>query len=485
LPLLQSSRSVSACLQFFHWCSLREEAQALRRAGAPRPWAKHPLLASHHFCNVSRLEDRGTLSFHAFLRAQRVSSLAGVLWCSLIYRRLNRLATFTAWQRRLPLPEDAAAWCEWLERRAEQKEGPIFTCKHQTSGGLSSYLDTVRGLAGLHVPPQSDFPRVQLLAEALQRCENARDAVATLKAVRHVGTFIGWQVLCDLVEAGVLPAVARDDWVALGPGAKAWLTLIFGDSYSTEPAAAEEDDLPPGFTMPASASPRAAPRAGEALSMERMRCLQAAQPWALKALGRPTHGIVRAEEGAPPLLLRDLEHSLCEFSKWIALRRGSLGPGSCAEGLHPLPPPLTVLRLEGSVFRVQQPAAAEGEGAVCAAFPEGATVLPREGEAPIWLPSGSGAAKRKRPAKEGESVRSPKQAKAPRPERAAMLTWFASSWPGLESAGWRVVSKTREAGATAGTSDSYWVSPQGKRFRSRVELAAFHGIGGEEKAGEK
>jgi len=339
-PFLADARVASGVREFFAWCSWREEAHEARRAGRPPPWAAHPLLAAHHFCNVSRLDDRGTAALHALLRAQRVTSLPGVLWASLVYRRLNRLATFAAWRGgRLPLPADAAAWAAWAAQRgAEPGAPPLFTGKHQQSGGLDAYLSTVRGLAGLDTPPQPGFPHAKALAAALAACPGAREAHGTLKAhVRHVGDFIAWQVVCDLVEAGVLPRAADDAWVALGPGARAGLALLFGDGAAAE-------------------------------AMPRLRALQAAQPWALRALRRGSHGIVGAEEDAPPLLLRDLEHSLCEFSKWHALRRGGpgSGPGPYAPGAAPLPllPRMRVQRLEGGAFRVLPPLETEGaEGA--------------------------------------------------------------------------------------------------------------------------
>ncbi len=476
---LSDARVASAVCHFFEWCSLREEALVARRAGEPPPWCSHPLLARHHFCNVSRLDDRGTAAFHAFLRAQRVTSLAGVLWCSLVYRRLNRLTTFADWGGRLPLPREARAWTDWVSARAADPGAPpLFTSKHQQSGGLDSYLATVRGLAGLDTPQQLGFPHARSLAAALAACSNTREAHGTLKAhVRHVGDFIAWQVLCDLVEAGAMPQAARDDWVALGPGAKAGLALIFGERGA--PAAA---------VGVANGEDVATPCAD---AIERLRALQAAQCWALRTLGRRSYGRLCAEEGAQPLLLRDLEHSLCEFSKWFALRRGWCTPGGYEASASALPmlPEMRVQRLEGDAFRVLPPddggAAAEGDdgGSIfCAAFPpveaaSGEEAQPEPPPLPPWLPRESGARKRVRDGP-GRAPRGPKKPKGPRPERAALHAWFEAFWPVALAAGWTTVTKTRQGGATAGTCDSYWISPTGKRFRSRAEVAAHEGFVG-------
>jgi hypothetical protein len=457
-PFLCDARVASAVTEFFAWCSWREEAHEARRAGRAPPWAQHPLLAAHHFCNVSRCDDRGTAAFHALLRAQRVTSLPGVLWASLVYRRLNRLATFAAWRGgRLPLPADAAAWAAWAAQRgAEPGAPPLFTGKHQQSGGLDAYLSTVRGLAGLDTPPAPGFPHAKALAAALAACPGAREAHGTLKAhVRHVGDFIAWQVTCDLVEAGVLPRAADDAWVALGPGARAGLALLFGDG------------------------------ADKADAMARLRALQAAQPWALRALRRGSHGIVAAGEDDAPLLLRDLEHSLCEFSKWFALRRGGpgSGPGAYTPGAEPLPllPRLRVQRLDGTAFRVVPPeddkAMVPGEEAECAAFPASGVAADGADEPPPlapWLPRDTPGGGR-RSSGGPRAPRGPEAPKGPRPARAALLAWFDAFWPAAQAAGWVCVTKTRQAGATAGTSDCYWISPAGRRMRSRAEVAVHEG----------
>jgi hypothetical protein len=438
-----------------------------RRAGASPPWCSHPLMAGFHFCNVSRLDDRGTAAFHAFVRRQGVVSLAGVLWCSLVYRRLNRLSTFADWQGRLPLPHEAVPWLQWLTTRCGDPHAPsVFTCKHQQSGGLAGYVQMVRGLAGLDSPAAPGFPHVRSVAHALQACTCAAEAHATLKAhLRHVGDFMAWQVLCDLVESGTLDQAkhATDDWVALGPGARAGLNLIFG-----QPGAGAGRDLSVGDTV-----------------MGRLRALQAAQSWAMRSLGRATTGIVAAEEGAPPLLLRDLEHSLCEFSKWFALRRGWTSPGAytgAASSHHlPLLPQLRVERLQGGAFRVVAPPDLAGEvmagTAACAAFPP---IVPGPGPRPQeppplppWLPRERSVCPRKRQHREAGKP------SGSRPERAALTLWFDAFWLDALAAGWRAVTKTRHAGATAGSCDSYWLSPAGRRFRSRAEVAASQGFVGD------
>ena len=479
--LLARPRVASAVLDFVAFMSHREEAACARRAGGSPPWTApgaHPLLSSHHWCNVSRLDDRGTAAFHQLLRRQGVKSLPGVLFCALAYRRLNRLATFAAWRGgRLPVPADAAAFCDWARRRVETPGEPaLFTGKHQQSGGLPAYLAMVRALAGLPqespgqeaVPegatgptsPRPGLPHVRQLAAALAACRSAREAHGTLKAhVAHVGTFIAWQVLCDVVEAGVLPAAADDAWVALGPGARSGLAAIFGP-----------------------------PTGGEVEEMARLRALQAAQPWALQALGRGSHGRVLAGASDSPLLLRDLEHSLCEYSKFLALRRGTnAGPGRFnASRPLPLLPLIRLERLADGCFRVLPPAGEElADSAPCSAFPGGADgpAAPAAEEYPLlppWLPRDAAATPRRRAAPGMPGAprlpKAPKLGRGPPPARAALAAWFQAFWPSAVERGWTTACVVRAGGATVGTKDQYWLSPAGRRMRSRAEVAAHEGV---------
>jgi endonuclease III len=63
-------------------------------------------------------------------------------------------------------------------------------------------------------------------------------------------------------------------------------------------------------------------------------------------------------------------------------------------------------------------------------------------------------------------------------EEAAQLSALASHLSSLGQAfpaGWRVETLTRKAGASAGTRDSYFIAPSGRRLRSRGEVARFLG----------
>ena len=42
--------------------------------------------------------------------------------------------------------------------------------------------------------------------------------------------------------------------------------------------------------------------------------------------------------------------------------------------------------------------------------------------------------------------------------------------------GWTTKTEVRKEGSSAGTSDTYFINQNGKRFRSRTEIARFFGL---------
>ena len=61
-------------------------------------WTDDPILRDCHFTNVYRELDRGTMWFYKQLTAKRLSAEnpPALLWCSVVYRLVNRLETFDA-----------------------------------------------------------------------------------------------------------------------------------------------------------------------------------------------------------------------------------------------------------------------------------------------------------------------------------------------------------------------------------------------------
>ena len=56
--------------------------------------------------------------------------------------------------------------------------------------------------------------------EILEQCFD------TVQQVNGIGSFLAWQVTCDLQESQCLAESTENDWTELGPGAKSKLLLL-------------------------------------------------------------------------------------------------------------------------------------------------------------------------------------------------------------------------------------------------------------------
>lgn len=265
--------TTTGVVDFWRFFALREAARARREDGDGPPYSDDPVLAKYHFCNVFREADAGTRWFVA----NRLGPAADVVWEAIVYRTVNRWATFEAWRSgyRLPFPPPTSAgfvaWSEFLRGRVARSE-QVFTGRHYTRG-LRRHLETLAYLL--------EASNLLDLVEALTARESSdaglAGAVGALRSVPQLGDFFAWQVVLDLVDAGIV----RDDpdWVVMGPGAVAGARLI---------------------------NPRGTP-------LGTARAVWASQDVVDK------RAFLR-----PHVRLRDVEHALCEYNRYVLASRGEL-----------------------------------------------------------------------------------------------------------------------------------------------------------------
>ncbi len=183
------------------------------------PWTEDPILRDCHFTNVYRELDRGTMWFHRQLTARRLTpeNPPALLWNSVVYRLVNRLETFEAFGG-IPTSAQRDEWLDFLTE-AKGRGEKVFTGRHQVRG-LADYGKTVEWMAGNCVP----------VCRQLLAAKTVQGAITALKTIPGVGAFFANQIYLDLLEAGFFPRFCGDDYIELGPGAKAGLNIIFGRS---------------------------------------------------------------------------------------------------------------------------------------------------------------------------------------------------------------------------------------------------------------
>jgi hypothetical protein len=238
-------------------CWIRRKTHGKRH---PERWTNDRVLRHSFFCNNYRQLDRGTAYFHSQIldrwsrwstsSSRRQSStmttradwFQQVLWASYCYRLVNKVESFFRGNAAAAdynnannknsspsIPTDKCfgriptidEWPEFkkLALKTREKKLTFFTGAHQTCS-FSNYIlwmDTV------HDNPE----RLQQVAHV-----NANDDAykSTLESCFHAihlqlpgcGTFLSWQIVCDLLESNCFsPKVRRDiDFCMLGKGAK-------------------------------------------------------------------------------------------------------------------------------------------------------------------------------------------------------------------------------------------------------------------------
>lgn len=261
----------------------------------PPPWTEDTVLASVYFTNVYRELDRGTRYIVEILDPKHKRTALDLLWNVIVYRMFNLTDT----HHLLAHPAGYLRAGTWdgtrvkklLHEVANQGER-VFTGAFLVSnwGRPGSKIDLVvdnlteilhgkgktRGAAAL----------MELLKD-LQAAESMEAAHRRLTQLWGVAGFLAYEMIIDLCYHQAVLRFGENDWVHPGPGAVDGLRIL---------------------TAPGT-------RYGKKAGGEMIRDLMEHQ-----AEDREAAGVVLL---APPLTLRNVEHSLCEFQKyWRALVGG-------------------------------------------------------------------------------------------------------------------------------------------------------------------
>jgi hypothetical protein len=257
------------------------------------PWTKDKILRNYKFTNAFRQLDRVTEAwsdrFCRLLSKGRGMTDGDLLFQLCQFRFFNWPETYDAlffgmskW--------NAARAIKILDKMREDKK-QIFT---------GAYIITAAGLSK---------PKHQVIVDALQELYEVRDEMAeeivkrkrmefatkTLGTIMTVGPFIGYEIACDLRHTRLL-AHAKDvlSWANAGPGAKRGIHRLLTGSKDWNRGKR------PDYNQAMRALLKMAPRR---LEKHVKNC-----EW--------------------PFEMREIEHSLCEFDKYMRVKRGEGRPRS-------------------------------------------------------------------------------------------------------------------------------------------------------------
>lgn len=279
----------------FNWMAERHRIYIRRfMEKKPWPWTKDKILQTYSFCNVYRELDRVTIWVRDNIR-KPYADHPNLPFMLAVARQIN-------WPDTLQEIMDEGGWPvrTWDPKKvrkimlARQARGDkLYTGAYILNGQLGSRYKKGKddkAYYTCHVVLQSAWDARKEIAAALSSRSMQMTWGAFLKGFGW-GPFTAYEVVCDLRYTRHLRgAVDRLTWANAGPGAKRGLDRLLHRKKKDRPSAE-------GFTQ-------------EMVEL---------------------HGFIaprwrREFPHYPPLELREIEHSLCEFDKYERARRGQGRP---------------------------------------------------------------------------------------------------------------------------------------------------------------
>ncbi len=268
---------------FWYWINERHRIYLSRQSGEPWPWTDDEVLRRYKFTNVFRELDRTTIDLHKRIDHLKMSA-ANKLYRILLFRAFNWPPTYDLVIKAGGRSNDFTKIRHALHAR-KRKKVKIFT---------GAYIITNAG---------NKRPKIDMMLDALM--EMFKHRVSTWAAIKHsnsmrgttqiisqfpmMGKFTGYEVACDLRwQEGMLDNASDVmTWANPGPGARRGINRLLSGQHHPNVLRGEQEHV----------------------------------DYMVELLVRSS---VCLEEHVPPLEMREIEHSLCEFDK---MRRVQLGQG--------------------------------------------------------------------------------------------------------------------------------------------------------------
>lgn len=279
------------------------------KANQPAPYTKDKILAKYKFTNVFRQLDRVTQAwvdrFIRLLGRGKEMTDGDIIFHCAMFRLFNWPETYDAlffglprsqltkgkWSKNLWVQERAVAILE--KRKAEGKQ--IFTGAYiVTSGGRKESKIVV-----ICEALQELFEKRDELAKEIAKHRSMQKAVEALSEIYTIGPFVAYEIACDLRYTRVLAKnLDSEAWANPGPGAKRGIHRLL----------TMKADKPKGKKID--------------YNLVMRDLLVQGQKGAFTYCG--TH----QRHHELPFEMREIEHSLCEFDKYMRVKNGEGRPRS-------------------------------------------------------------------------------------------------------------------------------------------------------------
>jgi hypothetical protein len=254
----------------------RREADeaAVARGEAPQgpPWTQDPILQAHRFCNVYREDDKTTRWFAKNVRAPWAHDDAMSTWVAFLFRWFNYIPS-----GELLLKHDLfRVWDYTVTRRVFADAPQVVTGAYvvKTPNGLRKVEGIIKCV---------EMTRDMRVLEHLHEHRTLQTAHAELMKAPYMGPFMAYEVITDLRHTSLRHAEDINLWASAGPGAARGLDWVLGGPkryYNHAPTQARmQEEM--RYILDASRDPALWPHQD--------------RPWEM----------------------REVEHTLCEFDKYM------------------------------------------------------------------------------------------------------------------------------------------------------------------------
>lgn len=288
----------SMAKKFYHWMNERHRIYLARKNGDKFPWTKDKILRKYKFTNVFRQLDRVTTEWTArYARLLGTNpSLGDILFYCGMFRLFNWPETYDALKFGLNGWDEGKA-VELLTKRKDEGH-QIFTGAYiipnagRTDPKIEVICEAVDMLSAFR----------HEMADEIHDSRSIERAVEVLQQIPTIGGFIAYEIVCDLRFTKVL-ADAKDKltWANPGPGAMRGIHRMMTGKRKW---------------------PEGKPRPDY---VEAMRTLFSEVVF-IQDFGKPTKEIY--PNGEWPFEMREIEHSLCEFDKYMRVKKKEGKPRS-------------------------------------------------------------------------------------------------------------------------------------------------------------
>jgi len=263
--------------KFFWWINERHQIYIKKMRGDPWPWTRDPILQKYKFTNVFRQLDAETVKFNQRMRGMQEATKWDLLYYMILFRAFNRASTFDLLARYKDGMTRTRKMKQILHKAADRGE-QIFTGAYiiTNAGSSDSKIDLMCDALGVQYRARQRIWEHMLADGTMEGCTKI------LTQYPMQGPFTAYEVICDMrYQKGMLDkAPDRKKWANLGPGARRGINRIVGGKKK-----------PNVFHTTAE-------------YVEFMQELLKTSPQ------------YRAKH-VPPMEMREIEHSLCEFDKWL------------------------------------------------------------------------------------------------------------------------------------------------------------------------